>query len=67
MKMMVWNDGDRANQPTLQLQLTVPDDPAMLRHSAGMRTSAEADQNEEQQQYFRATVEEVSDDENSHF
>lgn len=68
MKMMVWHDGDRSNQPTLQLQLTQPDDPRNVTTFRRHAHFAEVEQEEEEQRLFRATVEEVSEDEEeTHF
>lgn len=67
MKMMVWHDGDRSNQPTLQLQLTIPDDPRNVTTFRRHVHFAEVEQEEEVERLFRAAVEEVSEDEDSHF
>ncbi|KAJ3487664.1 hypothetical protein NLJ89_g11690 [Agrocybe chaxingu] len=59
MKMKVWEDGDRSHPPTLQLHLTVPDDPRNITTLAHTHTIDYVDTRHHQS----ATVEEVFDDE----
>ena len=62
MKMMVWQDGDRANQPTLQLQLTQLDDPRNITALRRNAHQATVDQEPIKHHFHCATIEEVSED-----
>ena len=61
--MMVWQDGDRSHRPSLALQLTIPDDPQNV--TAFQRNNATA--YEESYRPYEPQIEEVSEDEDSHF
>ena len=64
MKMMVWHDGDRSHQPSLALQLTVPDDP---RNVTAFRRNHAAAYEETAYGPYEPRIEEVSEDEVDHF